>query len=133
MLIRTALALAVSLTALNAQASDLSRIAEAFGNTILSIYPDGRSQKIWLHADGTWDGLGRNNQQLAGHWKMKGDRVCLRQSKPPTLPFAYCAAFPSDPHIGATWTSKDFLGTPIRLTVIKGMPQPPGQPPVATR
>ena len=33
MLIRTTLALAVSLSALNAQAADLSRVAAAFGNT----------------------------------------------------------------------------------------------------
>jgi hypothetical protein len=132
MLIRTALALAVSFTALNAQASDLSRVAAAFGNTVMSIYPDGRSQKIWLHPDGSWDGLGRNNQPLAGVWTMKGDRVCLRQKKPPTLPFSYCTAFPDDPHIGITWTAKDFVGTPIKLTVVKGMPQP-GAPPVATR
>jgi hypothetical protein len=132
MLIRTALALAVSFTALNAQASELSRIAAAFGNTIMSIYPDGRSQKIWLHPDGSWDGVGRDGSALAGRWAMKGDRVCLRQKKPPTLPFSYCTAFPSDPHIGASWTSRDFVGTPIRLTVVKGMPQP-GAAPVSTR
>jgi hypothetical protein len=123
MLIRTALALGVSLGALNAQAMDLSRIAAAFGNTVMSIYPDGRTQKIWLHADGLWDGLGRDGKPLAGKWSMKGDRVCLRQTRPPTLPFSYCTAFPDDPHIGVTWTSKDFIGTPIRLTVVKGMAQ----------
>lgn len=132
MLIRSALALAVSLTALNAQAFELSRIAAAFGNTVMSIYPDGRTQKIWLHADGTWNGLGRDSKPLAGHWTMKGDRVCMRQSKPPTLPFSYCTAFPSDPHIGVTWTSKDFVGTPIKLTVVKGMSQP-NQPTVVAR
>ena len=121
MLIRTALALGVSFAALNAQAMDLGRLAAAFGNTVMSIYPDGRSQKIWLHPDGQWDGLGRDGKPLAGTWTMKGDKVCLRQSKPPTLPFAYCTSFPDDPHIGVTWTSKDMLGAPIRLTVVKGM------------
>ena len=121
MLIRTTLAAAVSCAALNAQAADLGRVAAAFGNTVMSIYPDGRSQKIWLHPDGSWNGLGRNGAPLAGHWTMKGDRVCLRQMKPPTLPFSYCTPFPDDPHIGATWTSKDFVGTPIRLTVVKGV------------
>jgi hypothetical protein len=121
----------VSLSALNAQAADLSRVAAAFGNTVMSIYPDGRSQKIWLHPDGSWAGRGRNGVALAGHWSMRGDKVCLRQSKPPTLPFAYCAPFPDDPHIGAEWTGRDFLGTPIKLTVVKGMPpQTPAQPPV---
>jgi hypothetical protein len=121
MLIRTAVALAASFTALNAQAADLSRLATAFGNTIMSIYPDGRTQKIWLHPDGQWDGIGRKGQALAGKWTLKGDRVCLRQTKPPTLPFSYCSAFPEDAHVGVTWTSKDFVGTPIRLTVVKGM------------
>jgi hypothetical protein len=121
MLIRTALAVAASFTALNAQAADLSRVATAFGNTVMSIYPDGRTQKIWLHPDGNWDGVGRNSQALAGHWTLKDDRVCLRQTKPPTLPLSYCTPFPTDPHIGVTWTSKDFAGTPIKLTVLKGM------------
>lgn len=121
MVIRAALALGVSFAALNAQAFELSRIAAAFGNTVMSIYPDGRSQKIWLHPDGQWDGLGRDGKPLSGKWTMKGDKVCLRQSRPPTLPFSYCTAFPDDPHIGVTWTSRDMGGTPIRLTVVKGM------------
>ncbi|MFC3067916.1 hypothetical protein [Phenylobacterium soli] len=133
MLIRTALAAAVSLAALNAQASELSRVAAAFGNTVMSIYPDGRTQKIWLHPDGVWEGVGRNGQALAGKWTMKNEKVCLRQTKPPTLPFSYCTGFPDDPHIGVTWTSKDFSGTPIRLTVLKGMPQPQSPAPTTAR
>lgn len=121
MLIRTVLAAAVSLTSLNAQAADLDRVAAAFGNTVMSIYPDGKSQKIWLHPDGLWDGLSRKNEPLQGKWALKGEKVCLRQTKPPTLPFSYCTPFPTDAHVGVTWTSKDFVGTPIRLTVLKGM------------
>jgi hypothetical protein len=135
MLIRTALAVAASFTALNAQAADLGRIATAFGNTVMSIYPDGRTQKIWLHPNGDWDGLGRNHKPLAGHWQLKGDRVCLRQTRPPTLPFSYCTAFPDNAQVGATWTSRDFGGTPIRLTVVKGMAEartPVAQAPAAT-
>ena len=123
MLIRTALAVAASFTALNAQAADLSRVATAFGNTVMSIYPDGRTQKIWLHPDGLWDGVSRRGEPLSGKWTVKGEKVCLRQTRPPTLPFSYCTGFPDDPHVGVTWTAKDFGGTPIKLTVLKGMPQ----------
>lgn len=122
MLIRTALAVAASFTALNAQAADPSRVAAAFGNTVMTVYPDGRTQKIWLHPDGAWEGIGRDGRSLAGRWTLKGDnKVCLRQTKPPTLPFSYCTNFPDDPQVGVVWTSKDFGGTPIKLTVLKGM------------
>lgn len=121
MLVRIAIAAALSLLAFEAQADDLNRVAAAFGNTVMSIYPDGRTQKIWLHQDGTWAGLGRDGRPLSGRWSVKDDKVCLRQSHPLTLPVAYCTAFPNDAHIGVTWTSKDFAGTPIRLTVVKGL------------
>lgn len=130
-MIRIALAAAVSLAALNAQAFELSRVAAAFGNTVMSIYPDGRTQKIWLHPDGLWDGVGRDGRPLAGKWTLKGEKVCLRQTRPPTLPFSYCTGFPDDPHVGVTWTSRDFGGTPIRLTVVKGMAQAVQAPPPA--
>jgi len=132
-LIRVILAASVSLAALNAQASELSRVAAAFGNTVMSIYPDGRTQKIWLHPDGLWDGVARDGKALSGKWTLKADKVCLRQTKPPTLPFSYCTAFPNDPQVGVTWTSKDFGGTPIKLMVLKGMPEPAYPSPGAAR
>ena len=95
-------------------------VAPAFGNTVLSIYPDGRSQKIWIKPDGSWNGLSRRGNPLAGTWRVKQDQVCVKQSQPPTLPVAFCMPFPSDPHVGSTWPAKDMLGTPIHLTIVKG-------------
>src|SRR5260370_19481192 len=80
-------------------------VRATFGNTVMSIYPDGRSQKIWIHADGTWEGRSRRGIPLAGKWTMRGDKVCLRQSRPPTLPISFCQAMPRDPDI--TLTSHD--------------------------
>lgn len=94
-------------------------VSLAFGNTVMSIYPDGRSQKIWLHPDGTWAGKSRRGVDLAGHWEMKGDKVCLRQSHPPTLPISFCQTFPKDPGVGLT--SKDLTGQTIHLKLVKGI------------
>jgi hypothetical protein len=105
-----------------AQAGDATeQVKPAFGNTVLSIYPDGRSQKIWMHPDGTWDGQSRRGTPLAGRWNVRDGKVCMKQSKPPTLPVAYCTAFPANTFVGVTWTSKDMSGTPIQLKVVKGM------------
>jgi hypothetical protein len=91
-----------------------------FGNTVISTYPDGRSQKIYMRPDGSWAGLSRRGNPLAGSWKLKNDAVCLKQSQPPTLPVAFCLPFPAEPRIGATWISKDLTGTPISLKIVKG-------------
>ena len=114
-----AAALTLAVSPLAAHAADpTSRVATAFGNTVLSIYPDGRSQKIWLQPDGTWTGLSRRGRELAGKWTLKGDKVCLRQSKPPTLPISFCQNFPSDPEKGID--AKDLTGTPIHLKLVTG-------------
>jgi hypothetical protein len=105
-----------------AQAADAAAlVAPAFGNTVMSIYPDGRSQKIWMHPDGTWEGKSRRGTPLAGRWNVKNDKVCLKQSKPPVGPFAYCSPFPAEVQMGVAWTSKDMVGTPIQIKIVKGM------------
>jgi hypothetical protein len=111
-------ALAVLTLASNAWAQPTPGVAAAFGNTVMSIYPDGRSQKIWLQPDGSWTGLSRRGNALAGRWTAKGDRICLRQSKPPTLPISFCENFPQDPEKGVD--SKDITGTRIHLKLVRG-------------
>jgi len=112
-------ATAVALFALSAQAAAPSaKVATAFGNTVLSIYPDGRSQKIWLKDDGSWTGQSRRGNPLAGSWTVKGEQVCLKQTKP-ALPFGhFCQLFPNDPATGID--SKDLTGTRIHLKLVKG-------------
>lgn len=95
-------------------------VAVTFGNTVMSIYPDGQSQKIWMHPDGTWNGQSRKGVPLAGKWTVKGDEVCLRQSRPPTLPISFCQTVPKDPGVGLT--SRDVMGRTIRLKLVRGVP-----------
>jgi len=99
-------------------------VRATFGNTVMSIYPDGRSQKVWLHPDGSWDGRSRRGIALSGKWTMKGDKVCLRQSHPPTLPISFCQAMPRDPDV--TLTSHDLMGQTIHLKIVKGITETGG-------
>jgi hypothetical protein len=106
---------------MNAQAQDAAAVvAPAFGNTVVSTYPDGTSQKIWLHPDGSWDGVSRKGVRLVGRWRLKGEKVCLRQSKPPTLPISFCTEVPASG--AAQWASHDAMGRPIVLSLMKGVP-----------
>ncbi|THD59277.1 hypothetical protein [Phenylobacterium sp.] len=100
-----------------AAAEPSAAVSAAFGNTILTIDPDGRSRKIWLQPDGSWTGLSRRGLDLAGKWKMEGDKVCLSQSKP-RLPGSMCQVFPTDPKVGVD--AKDPTGKVVHLKLVKG-------------
>ena len=95
-----------------------ANVSAAFGNTILTIDPDGRSRKIWLQPDGTWTGLSRRGLDLAGKWRAEGDKICLSQSKP-ALPGSLCQVFPSDLKVGGAAT-KDPSGKTGELKIVKG-------------
>lgn len=114
-----ALLLATFLASLGAPAAAAppANVQAAFGNTVLTIDPDGRSRKIWLKADGTWTGLSRRGLDLAGKWTVKGDKVCLKQSKP-RLPGSICEKFPTGPE--ASVGAKDPTGKMVRLKLVKG-------------
>jgi hypothetical protein len=102
-------------------------VAAAFGNTVKAQYPDGRFQRLWLHADGSWDAVGRRGYWSSGKWALKDSgKVCLKQAKPFPAPFKYCTDFPTGSGVGAVWTSKDMSGEPIRLTVVPGIQKPAG-------
>jgi hypothetical protein len=124
------LAPGVASAATNAPASvapvDPHGVAAAFGNTVKAQYPDGRYQRLWLHPDGAWEAVGRRGHWSSGKWSLKGDRVCLKQSKPFPAPFKYCTDFPSAGGPGVVWTSRDMSGEPIRLTVVRGIERPQG-------
>jgi hypothetical protein len=99
-------------------------VAAAFGNTVKTLYPDGKAQRIWFRADGSWDAIGRRGKSSSGKWTVKGEKVCLKQSKPFPSPFKYCTVFPSTGGVGTQWASKDMAGEPIRITLVKGIERP---------
>ncbi len=102
---------------LRAEAPASAKVEAAFGNTVLTVDPDGRSRKIWLRPDGTWTGLSRRGLDLAGKWKVRGGKVCLSQSKP-RLIGSLCEVFPTD--IGASVGSKDPSGKGVEIKLVKG-------------
>jgi hypothetical protein len=111
-------AAALVLCAFGARAEAASaNVAAAFGNTVVSVDPDGRSRKIWLQPDGSWTGKSRRGLALAGKWTVKGDKVCMSQSKP-RLFGSLCQVFPTDPKTGIDTT--DPTGTKVHLKLVKG-------------
>lgn len=104
-----------------AQAAPATRspVEAAFGNTIVSTYPSGRSTKLWLNRNGTYEGQRTNGKRTAGKWTLKGGKVCLRQTRPTGIPLTFCSTVPNG-RVGATWTSKSPKGEPLRNRLVAG-------------
>jgi hypothetical protein len=114
----SALVLAVATPAMahTSKASGDSALAPAFKGTIVSTYPDGRKGKLWLSSNGTYKAAGRRNDKSNGHWTLKGDNVCLKQSSPLPIPFAFCTPKPTS----TSWKAKAVGGEPITVHVEPG-------------
>ena len=91
----------------------------AFGNTVVSTYPDGRTAKLWLESGGGYTAVGRRGKPSSGRWTLKGQRICLKQTRPVRAPFSYCTDFP-DGGVGASWKGKAVTGEPITIQLVKG-------------
>lgn len=96
-----------------------SALEPAFGNTIVTTYPNGKVTRTWLHRDGTYEALRANGDHTAGVWKARGSQVCLTQKKPVYVPMAFCTPIVPGA-IGASWSAKGLLGEPVRNTLIAG-------------
>ena len=115
-----ALLIAAALLALPLAAHAAPKIDAAFGNTIVSTYPDGRTGHLWLKSDGSYDYAGRRKTPSSGKWSMKGGEVCLKQKKPTSAPFTYCTLAPSG-GIGTTWAAKAVTGEKLKVKLVKGI------------
>lgn len=94
-------------------------LAEAFGNTILSTYTDGRTARLWLQPDGTYRAKGVKNEPSRGKWRVNGDKLCLHPSRYAALPVSYCTSLPPK-GTTTTWSGKAFSGEPIAIRLVQG-------------
>ena len=93
-------------------------MAAAFGSTIVSTYPDGRTAELYLHPDGSYAARGRRGDPSSGHWKAQNGQLCLHQSSP--LPFgSYCTPIPAR-GLNHGWSAKAVTGEPIQVKLVRG-------------
>ena len=114
------LAAALLISALMAQATPTAADLEpAFGNTLLSTYPDGRTARMWLQPGGRFEGRGRRGGLSSGAWRVRHGEVCLSQRRPIPLPGSYCTPIVRG-GAGASWTARAVTGETIQVQLIAG-------------
>jgi hypothetical protein len=111
--------LGLTLAGLLCTAADAPSVSETFGNTIMSTYPDGRTAELWLAQDGTYTAEGRRHDPSNGHWRAKGVKLCLKQSRPVAVPISFCTPLPSG-KMSDGWTGKAVSGEKIQIKLVKG-------------
>ncbi|CAN5201281.1 hypothetical protein BH11PSE2_BH11PSE2_22060 [soil metagenome] len=110
----------ISLSAVElAAAASTSPVAGAFGNTIISTYPDGRTGRLWLHADGSYSAKGRRGDLSSGRWTIKGPKICLKQAQPVSVPFSFCTPYGGS-SVGSSWKGKAVTGEPTTIRLVQG-------------
>ena len=112
------LAAAASLAGPAAHAATAS-VQAAFGNTIVSTYPDGRKGELWLQAGGAYTAEGRRGDMSSGRWTVKGAKLCLKQAKPIGVPISFCTPIPAS-GLGGSWSAKAVTGEAITVRLVKG-------------
>ncbi|HZV85212.1 MAG TPA: hypothetical protein VFF48_09525 [Brevundimonas sp.] len=93
----------------------------AFGNTVVSRYPDGGWVKHWFNPDGSYRAEFSDGRRVAARWSINGQRVCLTHMRPSMLLPRFCTAMVSA-GIGETWRARDPLGRQVQNVLMPGRP-----------
>ncbi len=102
-----ALVLSAALAGPAAASADMD---EAFGNTVVSRYPDGGWVKHWFNRDGSYSAEFSDGRRLAARWRVEGQRVCLNGIRPAFMMISRFCSPIIEADLGQTWVSRDPLG-----------------------
>ena len=92
---------------------------DAFGNTIVSRYPNGKWVKHYFEPDGRYSADFSDGRHWTGRWSQDGERVCLSQIRPRQVLPRFCTRM-VEAEVGDNWPSRDPLGRSVRNELVAG-------------
>ncbi len=97
-----------------------AEIEQAFGNTLVSHYPDGGWVRHWFNPDGSYSARFSSGRTISGRWRVEGDRVCLNNITPAIMMISrFCSPMISA-SVGERWESRDPLGRRVTNVLQRG-------------
>lgn len=91
----------------------------AFGNTIVSHYPNGHWVKHWFDRDGGYRAQFWDGRRLTARWGREGDKICLNNIQPRMILSRFCTPL-VEASVGETWPGRDPLGRRVRNELVAG-------------
>ena len=107
-------------TAMVVPMAALAEMDDAFGNTVLSRYPDGGWVKHWFNQDGSYAAEFSDGRRLAARWRVEGERVCLNGIRPAFMMISRFCSPLIRADVGQSWTSRDPLGRRVTNVLQRG-------------
>jgi hypothetical protein len=111
------LAAACLLTA-SAAVAEESPMQGAFGNTIVSTYPDGAKGRAYLEPDGTYRAVTREGWDVTGRWTIERKRLCYHGDAAPGAPPLCTIGLGKK--VGDSWNIFLEDGSKIRVELVAG-------------
>lgn len=95
-------------------------ISAAYGNTIVSRYPDGGTVRHYFDADGRYSARFSDGRSLTGRWAIEGSQVCLNHIRPRIMLISRFCTEMRVASVGDTWQSRDPLGRRVSNQLVAG-------------
>jgi len=95
-------------------------VAAAFGNTVVSHYPDGGWVKHWFNRDGSYSAQFSDGRRITATWSVEGNRVCLNGIRPSFMMISRFCSPMIEAGVGERWASRDPLGRRVQNELIPG-------------
>lgn len=92
-------------------------MASTYGNTVVIVYGDGTTVKLFVNADGTYTGSSPMGES-AGSWTASGGQTCFTQTAPQAAPPS-CSPTVSK-NVGDSWTGTGQGGAPVTISIQAG-------------
>ncbi len=94
-------------------------MSNAFGNTIVSHYPNGQWVKHFFEPDGRYTSQFSDGRRLSARWTAEDGRICLSGFSPRQILPRFCSRM-VQVEVGETWRARDPLGRTIRNELVAG-------------
>jgi len=95
-------------------------VSAAFGNTVVSHYPDGGWVKHWFNRDGSYSAEFSDGRRITATWRVEGNRVCLNGIRPSFMMISRFCSPMIEAGVGERWASRDPLGRRVQNELVPG-------------
>jgi hypothetical protein len=115
-----ALASVLALSCAGLPSAANAEIEQAFGNTLVSHYPDGGWVRHWFNPDGSYTARFSSGRTITARWRVEGDRICLNNITPAMMMISRFCSPMVTAGVGETWVSRDPLGRRVTNVLQRG-------------